>query len=142
MNGPAKGPIRRAPLPAWWWNLSLVQRRRSAAAVVCSLIAVLWILLLRDTETEAEKFLGELEPTRVARWEALAECESETDWELDSGNGFFGGLQFTHESWLQVGGEDFPHDHPRAEQIFRAEMLHDLQGWEAWPACSEQLGFN
>lgn len=73
-------------------------------------------------------------------WDRLADCESGGNWSINTGNGFYGGLQFTLTSWRAVGGTGFPHQHPREEQIFRAERLQDLQGWGAWPGCARRLG--
>ena len=63
-------------------------------------------------------------------------------WDLSTGNGFEGGLQFSRSSWIEVGGEDSPAAASREEQIMRGEFLYDLQGWSAWPACSAQLGLS
>lgn len=76
-------------------------------------------------------------------WDILAECESGGDWEINTGNGYYGGLQFLDASWDGMGGEEFA---PRAdlatrsEQIIVAERLLVEQGWEAWPTCSERTG--
>ncbi|MTV25400.1 LysM peptidoglycan-binding domain-containing protein [Nitriliruptoraceae bacterium ZYF776] len=73
-------------------------------------------------------------------WDRLAQCESSGDWSIDTGNGFYGGLQFTLDSWQLVGGSGYPHEASREEQIARAEDLLEIQGWGAWPACSSELG--
>lgn len=73
-------------------------------------------------------------------WDLLAMCESSGNWHIDSGNGFYGGLQFLPESWWMVGGRGLPHEASREEQIRRAELLLAIQGWEAWPVCSVKLG--
>lgn len=73
-------------------------------------------------------------------WDRVAECESGGNWQINTGNGFYGGLQFTMDSWNWVGGSGMPHEASREEQIARAEILLDRQGWQAWPACSRQLG--
>jgi hypothetical protein len=73
-------------------------------------------------------------------WDSLAECESGGNWSINTGNGYYGGLQFSLTSWRAVGGTGYPHHHSREEQIFRAEKLLDIQGWGAWPACSRKLG--
>lgn len=73
-------------------------------------------------------------------WDRLAQCESGGNWRINTGNGFYGGLQFTPSSWRAVGGSGLPHQASKAEQIARAERLLDLQGWGAWPACSAKLG--
>lgn len=92
--------------------------------------------------TVAEQYVADLPLITEIRWEMLADCESERQWNLATGNGFFGGLQFTQESWNGVGGVGSPADATREEQIMRAGFLFDLQGWEAWPSCSRQLGFS
>lgn len=73
-------------------------------------------------------------------WDRLAQCESGGNWSINTGNGHYGGLQFTLQSWRGVGGTGYPHEHTRAEQILRAERLLALQGWGAWPGCSRRLG--
>lgn len=73
-------------------------------------------------------------------WDSLAQCESGGNWAINTGNGFYGGLQFTLSSWQAVGGTGYPHQASREEQIMRAEKLLALQGWGAWPACTSKLG--
>ena len=73
-------------------------------------------------------------------WDRLAMCESTGNWAINTGNGFYGGLQFTPSSWRAVGGSGMPHQASKAEQIARAKKLQALQGWGAWPACSKKLG--
>lgn len=73
-------------------------------------------------------------------WDQLALCESSGDWHINTGNGFYGGLQFLPESWWLVGGTGLPHEASREEQIHRAERLLAIQGWKAWPVCSVRLG--
>ncbi|WP_437041978.1 transglycosylase family protein [Streptomyces sp. enrichment culture] len=71
-------------------------------------------------------------------WEAIARCESGGNWKANTGNGHYGGLQFSRSSWIAAGGLKYA---PRAdlatrrEQIAVAERLADLQGMSAW-ACS------
>lgn len=136
-------PSPRAPLPDAWWGLSVRTRRLIAAATVVAVVVVgfLVVRLLRDDgPLDAAVFVARLPSDRVELWDDLAQCESQSQWHLDSGNGFYGGLQFTLESWDGVGGTGSPADASRDEQIMRAESLYDLQGWEAWPRCSAQLG--
>jgi hypothetical protein len=73
-------------------------------------------------------------------WDDLAQCESSGNWHINTGNGYYGGLQFALSSWQWVGGTGYPHEHDRLTQIRMAERLLALQGWEAWPACSKKLG--
>lgn len=76
-------------------------------------------------------------------WDDLAECESGGDWAIDTGNGYFGGLQFAAGTWRGHGGEEFASTADaatREQQIQIAERVLDEQGWGAWPSCSRQLG--
>ncbi|TYC97890.1 LysM peptidoglycan-binding domain-containing protein [Arthrobacter echini] len=75
-------------------------------------------------------------------WDALAQCESGGDWNINSGNGFSGGLQFQKSTWDAFGGKGQPQDASRSQQIAVAENVLAGQGWGAWPACSAKLGLN
>jgi hypothetical protein len=75
-------------------------------------------------------------------WDAVARCESGGNWSIDTGNGFYGGLQFTPSTWLAFGGADVA---PRADlatrdqQIAVAERVLAEQGPGAWPTCGRNL---
>ncbi|TAH35194.1 hypothetical protein EYC59_02505 [Candidatus Saccharibacteria bacterium] len=73
-------------------------------------------------------------------WDQIAACESGKNWAINTGNGFYGGLQFTLGSWRAVGGSGMPNEASREEQIMRGQMLQARQGWGAWPACTAKLG--
>jgi hypothetical protein len=81
-------------------------------------------------------------------WDRLADCESGNGvpgsgtarWNINTGNGYYGGVQFALASWRAAGGTGYPHQHTRSEQIRRAERLLELQGWGAWPTCSRKMG--
>jgi LysM repeat protein len=73
-------------------------------------------------------------------WDSIAQCESGGNWATNTGNGFYGGLQFTLSSWAGVGGSGLPSAASREEQIMRAQILQSRQGWGAWPVCSAKLG--
>ncbi len=80
-------------------------------------------------------------------WDDLAACESNGDWSINTGNGYYGGLQFNLDSWDWAGGEQYaayPNEASRGEQIAVAERLLEIHpaGWGAWPACSRQLGLS
>ena len=68
---------------------------------------------------------------------SIASCESGRRWHIATGNGFYGGLQFTLSSWRAVGGQGYPHHASPLEQKYRAVLLSRLQGWGAWPVCSQ-----
>jgi LysM repeat protein len=73
-------------------------------------------------------------------WDRLAQCESGGNWSINTGNGYYGGLQFSASSWRAAGGSGLPHQASRGEQIARAKVLQSRQGWGAWPACTAKLG--
>ncbi|WP_456285171.1 transglycosylase family protein [Microbacterium sp. JZ101] len=75
-----------------------------------------------------------------ATWDALAQCESGGNWAIDTGNGYYGGLQFSMETWQANGGTGNPAAASREEQIRVAENVLATQGWGAWPTCSAQIG--
>ncbi|MDT0203756.1 transglycosylase family protein [Nocardioides sp. AE5] len=73
-------------------------------------------------------------------WDQLAKCESGGNWAINTGNGYYGGLQFSASTWRSVGGTGLPHQHSREEQIKRGKILQQRAGWGQWPACTRKLG--
>jgi resuscitation-promoting factor RpfB len=73
-------------------------------------------------------------------WDELAECESGGNWATNTGNGYYGGLQFSLETWQAYGGPGMPHEQSRETQIAIAEKIQAAQGWGAWPSCAAELG--
>lgn len=75
-------------------------------------------------------------------WDAVAQCESGGDWSIDTGNGFYGGLQFTESTWLAYGGgqyAQYPNEATKDEQIAIATKLYDADGSSPWPVCGQYL---
>jgi len=76
-------------------------------------------------------------------WDALAQCEASGNWAINTGNGYYGGVQFAQSTWEEFGGLDYA---PRADlatkaqQIAIAEKTLAVQGWNAWPVCSGKAG--
>lgn len=76
-------------------------------------------------------------------WDRLAQCEATGNWAINTGNGFYGGVQFDQNTWDRWGGQEYA---PRAdlatreEQIAIATKTQAAQGWGAWPSCSSKLG--
>ncbi|MBO0811993.1 MAG: transglycosylase family protein [Microlunatus sp.] len=73
-------------------------------------------------------------------WDRLAQCESGGRWHINTGNGYYGGLQFSLSTWHAFGGSGMPNNHTRLQQIAVAKRVQAAQGWNAWPSCSAQLG--
>ena len=68
-------------------------------------------------------------------WDAIAACESGGNWHINTGNGYYGGLQFSLSTWRANGGTGMPHTASRETQISVAERIVTSQGIGAWPVC-------
>jgi resuscitation-promoting factor RpfB len=74
-------------------------------------------------------------------WDSLAQCESGGNWAINTGNGYYGGLQFNPATWRAYGGTGLPSQNSRETQIAVATRLRDASGgYGAWPHCSASLG--
>ena len=82
------------------------------------------------------------EAASVSTWDAIAQCESSGNWSIDTGNGYYGGLQFSLSTWHAFGGAGNPANAGKSTQIAVAEKVLASQGWGAWPACSARLGLS
>ena len=73
-------------------------------------------------------------------WDAIAKCESGGNWAINTGNGYYGGLQFSPATWTANGGTGLPSQATREEQIRVAENVYKTQGIGAWPTCGANAG--
>lgn len=74
-------------------------------------------------------------------WDRLAQCESGGNWAINTGNGYYGGLQFSLGTWQAYGGPGMPHQQSRETQIAIATKLRNASGgYGAWPGCAAKLG--
>ncbi|RCW43597.1 LysM repeat protein [Halopolyspora algeriensis] len=83
-------------------------------------------------------------PASAADWDELAQCESSGDWHINTGNGFYGGLQFTESTWAAFGGDQYAanaHLATREQQIAVAKKVLEAQGPGAWPACTSKTNW-
>ncbi|MGW2545896.1 transglycosylase family protein, partial [Kitasatospora sp. NPDC001574] len=86
---------------------------------------------------------GTASAASVATWDKVAQCESTGNWSINTGNGFYGGLQFTSSTWAEFGGTSFAARADLAtkdQQIAIAEKVLAVQGPGAWPVCSVKAG--
>ncbi|MGW4807277.1 transglycosylase family protein [Kitasatospora sp. NPDC004272] len=86
---------------------------------------------------------GTASAATVATWDKVAQCESSGNWSINTGNGFYGGLQFTSSTWAEFGGTAYASRADLAtkdQQIAVAEKVLAVQGPGAWPVCSVQAG--
>ncbi|HWJ52422.1 MAG TPA: ubiquitin-like domain-containing protein [Propionibacteriaceae bacterium] len=93
----------------------------------------------KPTSSGAKKSSGST-PASGSVWDRLAQCESGGNWSINSGNGYYGGLQFSLGTWRAYGGSGYPHQNSRAQQIAIGQKLQAAAGWGQWPACSSKLG--
>lgn len=80
------------------------------------------------------------EAAPTSTWDRVAQCESSGNWHIDTGNGYYGGLQFSMSTWLGYGGSGNPANASKSTQIRIAEKVLAGQGWGAWPVCSVKAG--
>src|SRR4051794_37834104 len=86
--------------------------------------------------------VGLAAPASASDWSGIAQCESGGNWKINTGNGYYGGLQFSSATWLGHGGGQYA---PRADlaspaqQIAVAERVLQTQGVGAWPVCGRNL---
>ncbi|MCX5597911.1 LysM peptidoglycan-binding domain-containing protein [Streptomyces phaeochromogenes] len=76
-------------------------------------------------------------------WDRIAQCESGGNWHINTGNGYYGGLQFSAGTWRAYGGSAYASTADKAskaQQIAVATKVQRGQGWGAWPTCSSRAG--
>jgi uncharacterized protein YabE (DUF348 family) len=98
------------------------------------------ILVGTKKTTTAKKSSGGSSTPSGSVWDKLAQCESGGNWSINTGNGYYGGLQFSLSTWRAYGGSGMPNEASREQQIAIAKKLQADAGWGAWPACSSKLG--
>ena len=76
----------------------------------------------------------------VNRWQGVADCESGGNWSINTGNGHYGGLQFSAGTWRAYGGSGLPHQHAPWQQATVAERVRVDSGLGAWPHCGRHYG--
>ncbi len=85
---------------------------------------------------------GQASAAAANDWDAVAQCESGGNWAINTGNGYYGGLQFSSSTWAAFGGHEYAsnaHLATKAQQIAVAERTLDVQGPGAWPSCGKAL---
>ncbi len=79
-------------------------------------------------------------PASATNWDAIAQCESSGNWNTNTGNGYYGGLQFSQSTWKAYGGTGSAANASREQQIAVAERVLQGQGIGAWPVCGKKGG--
>jgi hypothetical protein len=107
--------------------------RTTAALTGAALLAPLGILAAT----------GNAEAADSGVWDRIAQCESGGNWHINTGNGYYGGLQFSAGTWRAYGGTAYAptaDQATREQQIAVAGKVQRAQGWDAWPVCSARAG--
>ncbi|MFI1582987.1 transglycosylase family protein [Embleya sp. NPDC020630] len=112
-------------------GMGRTQRRLRTATIVGVVAATPLVGLATATSAGA---------ATTSTWDKVAECESGGNWSINTGNGYYGGLQFTQSTWRANGGTGSPQGASKAEQIRVAENVLKSQGPGAWPVCSKKAG--
>ncbi|MEC3978566.1 transglycosylase family protein [Amycolatopsis sp. H20-H5] len=79
-------------------------------------------------------------PAHATDWDSIAQCESGGNWNTSTGNGYYGGLQFSQSTWKAYGGTGSASGASRDQQIAVAERVLQGQGINAWPVCGKKGG--
>ncbi|MDT9696166.1 transglycosylase family protein [Streptomyces sp. P17] len=107
--------------------------RTTAVLAGAALLAPLGLLAVTGNATAADGGV----------WDRIAQCESGGNWHINTGNGYYGGLQFSASTWRAYGGGAYAATADRAskdQQIAVATKVQRAQGWGAWPTCSARAG--
>ncbi|MFH8408414.1 transglycosylase family protein [Streptomyces sp. NPDC018019] len=123
-------------------RLAKAGRRRAA---VLSLVPAVVLLCVPAGAQARDTALPSPAGCSLSRglWNCIAECESGGNWRKNTGNAYYGGLQFRQSTWKEHGGLAFA---PRADlatreqQIAVARRVLRVQGWSAWPYCAKRFG--
>jgi nucleoid-associated protein YgaU len=110
---------------------SRIRRRATTVAAVAGVAAVTPLLGAAPAQADS------------VNWDAIAQCESGGNWAANTGNGYYGGLQFSSGTWLAYGGGEYAptaSQASRSEQIAVAERTLAGQGIGAWPVCGKRAG--
>ncbi|WLW56150.1 transglycosylase family protein [Streptomyces sp. YU58] len=111
----------------------MTQTRTTAVLAGAALLAPLGLLAATGNAVAADSGV----------WDRIARCESGGDWHISTGNGYYGGLQFSASTWRAYGGTAYAPTADRAskdQQIAVATKVQRAQGWSAWPTCSARAG--
>jgi LysM repeat protein len=107
--------------------------RTAAALAGAALLAPLGVLAATGNAAAADNGV----------WDRIAQCESGGNWHINTGNGYYGGLQFSAGTWRAYGGTAYAptaDQASRSAQIAVATKVQQAQGWGAWPVCSGRAG--
>jgi uncharacterized protein YabE (DUF348 family) len=140
VDTPGVSGIRAVTYRLVWHNGEIVQRTKIKSKLIKK--PVTEVILVGTKPATVRKSSGSSSSSTPSGsvWDKLAQCESGGNWSINTGNGYYGGLQFSLSTWRAYGGSGMPHEASREQQIAIAKKLQADAGWGAWPACSSKLG--
>jgi resuscitation-promoting factor RpfB len=121
-------------------NGKIVERAKIKSKLINEPVTKVVLVGTKKPTTTTKKSSGGSSTPSGSVWDKLAQCESGGNWSINTGNGYYGGLQFSLSTWRAYGGSGRPNEASREEQIAIAKKLQADAGWGAWPACSSKLG--
>jgi uncharacterized protein YabE (DUF348 family) len=121
-------------------NGKIVERTKIKSKLINKPVTEVILVGTKKPTTTTKKSSGGSSTPSGSVWDKLAQCESGGNWSINTGNGYYGGLQFSLSTWRAYGGSGLPSDASREKQIAIAKKLQADAGWGAWPACSSKLG--
>ena len=113
-------------------NGKIVERTKIKSKLINEPVTEVVLVGTKKPTTTTKKSSGGSSTPSGSVWDKLAQCESGGNWSINTGNGYYGGLQFSLATWRSVGGSGLPSDASREEQIKRAEILQARSGWGQW----------
>lgn len=129
------------PTPTQALTLTPTPTKTPAKQITASILTTLTVMVtVTPTETMTPTPTSDTSSSDDAIWDKLAKCESNNHWNDDTGNGYYGGLQFGQGTWESVGGTGNPANASREEQILRGKILQARRGWGPWGGCGKMLG--
>ena len=121
-------------------NDKIVKRAKIKSKLISKPVTEVILVGTKKTTSSTKKSSGGSTTPSGSVWDKLAKCESGGNWSINTGNGYYGGLQFSLSTWRAYGGSGMPNKASREQQIAIAKKLQADAGWGAWPACSAKLG--
>jgi resuscitation-promoting factor RpfE len=116
-----------------WWNATHTQKITGSQAFY---MAAWFNAFVR---AQIASYLRAISIPNESAWDRVASCESGGNWAINTGNGYYGGLQFSLGTWRAYGGYGYPHQNSKADQIRVAERVRTQSGLHHWPVCGRRF---
>jgi len=128
-------PYSPSEIRAWWNATHAVKINGSQAFYV----AAYFNAVVRQRIIDYLVAISRPQIPNEAAWDRVAACESGGNWAINTGNGYYGGLQFSLGTWRAYGGYGYPNHNSKADQIRVAERVRTQSGLHHWPVCGRRF---